>query len=332
MLVGLSNTFQCSEQTSVRIALHEASRSAEKAPQEMFRYASSKSIEKGHQGRSLARRWRLPKKEQDAAINAAKKLGITVAEFIRLSIIWLQLGIRRNEINSIENCWIISGDNSARQWSRDNQGQPSNPKVSNLKRAQKEAQQLFDYLDGIRDQEAFKRREERGLISQSMQSERDIYNSDQEWSLKKLLELDENSLEDTIFLMEFNYVRNFSVDWDTAELIVADDLRDYSDPMKMKSSVKLNLIRRGREKQAQRIRAQHEKLKAEQAQDFALASREWKRGSPSSDIVDLEQHRRDRDAAEKVMKQEMEQDRQDYLNEPMLWDDDSHKCLQCLTF
>ena len=165
MLVGLSNTFQCSEQISVRIALHEASRSAEKAYQEMFRYASSKSIEKGHQGRSLVRRWRLPKKEQDAAINAAKKLGTTVAEFIRLSIVWLQLGIRRNEINSIENCRIISGDNSARQWSRDNQGQPSSPKVANLKRAQKEAQQLFDYLDGLRDQEAFKRREERGLIS-----------------------------------------------------------------------------------------------------------------------------------------------------------------------
>ena len=98
--------------------------------------------------------------------------------------------------------------------------------------------------------------------------------------------------------------------------------------MKMKYSVKLNLIRRGREKQAQRIRVEHEKLKAKQAQDFARASREWKRGSPSLDIVDLEQHRRDRDAAEKVMKQEMEQDRQDYLNEPMLWDDNSHKSLQ----
>ena len=46
MLVGLSNTFQCSEQTSIRIALHEVSRSAEKAHQEMFRYASPNQLKK----------------------------------------------------------------------------------------------------------------------------------------------------------------------------------------------------------------------------------------------------------------------------------------------
>ena len=83
MLVGLSNTLNCDEAKALRIALHEASRSAEEAHEMAFRYACSASIEKGHEGRSSQRRWKLPKQEQLAAVKAAKELGITDAEFIR---------------------------------------------------------------------------------------------------------------------------------------------------------------------------------------------------------------------------------------------------------
>ena len=67
----------------MRIALYEASRSAEKAHEKAFRYGN-KSSDKGHKGRSLAGRWKLPKEEQLAAVNAAKELGITGPEFIRM--------------------------------------------------------------------------------------------------------------------------------------------------------------------------------------------------------------------------------------------------------
>ena len=133
MLVGLSNTLKCDEGKAVRIALFEASRSAEKAHKMVFTYARSASTEKGHEGRSAERRWKLPKTEQLAAAKAAKELGITDAEFIRLSIIWLQLGIRRNEITSIENGKIVSEDSSAHQWSRDNQGKPPSEQMAALK-------------------------------------------------------------------------------------------------------------------------------------------------------------------------------------------------------
>lgn len=52
MLVGLTNTLQCNEREAVRIALYEASRSAEEAHKAAFRYASSETTEKAHQGRS----------------------------------------------------------------------------------------------------------------------------------------------------------------------------------------------------------------------------------------------------------------------------------------
>ena len=62
MLVGLSNTLKCDEDKAVRIALYEAARSAEKAREMAYRYACSASTEKGHEGRSSERRWKLPKK------------------------------------------------------------------------------------------------------------------------------------------------------------------------------------------------------------------------------------------------------------------------------
>ena len=75
ILTGLSNTLKCNEQDAVRIALYEASRSARKAHETAFKYASWKSTEKGHQGRSSERRWNLPKKEKLAAVKTARELG-----------------------------------------------------------------------------------------------------------------------------------------------------------------------------------------------------------------------------------------------------------------
>ena len=89
IVVGLSNTLKCDEGNAVRIALYEASKSAKKAHEMAFRYARSASTEKGHEGRSSESRWKLPKTEKLAAAKAAKELGITDAEFIRLSSIWL---------------------------------------------------------------------------------------------------------------------------------------------------------------------------------------------------------------------------------------------------
>ena len=217
-----------------------------------FRYVCSASIEKGHEGRSSARRWKLPKEEQLAAIKTAKEIGITDAEFICLSIIWLQLGIRRNEITSIENCRIVSKDASAHQCSQDNQEKPPNEQVANLKKALQEAQKLFDFLDEIKDEERHERKKESRSLPRSMRAQIDKeisdYNSAQEQWFEDLI--DGDSIEDVKFQMELSIVRNYSVDWDPSSSIVADDLLDKSDPKKMKPFEKLELTTQGRKKAA----------------------------------------------------------------------------------
>ncbi|MAH57677.1 MAG: hypothetical protein CMN91_04445, partial [Synechococcus sp. ARS1019] len=160
MLIGLSNTLQCSERDAVRIALYEASKSASNAYESAFMYATAMSTEKGHQGRSSSKQWNLPKGEQIAATNAANELGITGAEFVRLSIIWLQQGIRKDEIRSIQNCKIISGDKAAHQWSKENHGKPASEQVASLKKALNEAQQLINYMDEIQADERDARKKE----------------------------------------------------------------------------------------------------------------------------------------------------------------------------
>ena len=137
MLVGLTNTLQCKEREAVRIALYEAVRSASEAYELAFRYASSKATDKAHQGRSSAKQWKLPKQEKDESEKAAKELGITNQEFLRLAIIWLQRGIRddNNGIKNLANSKLIPFDTTAKEWSRENQGKPPSAAVAKLKKA-----------------------------------------------------------------------------------------------------------------------------------------------------------------------------------------------------
>ena len=167
-----------------------------------------------------------------------------------MSIIWLQLGIRRNEIRGIENCKIVSEDSCAHQWSRDNQGKPPNEQVANLKKALQEAQKLFDYLNEIKNEEWHERKKESSSIAWSMRAQIDQeisdYNTAQEQWFEDLM--DGDSIEDVKFQMELSIVRNYSIDWDTASSMVADDLLDKSDQKKMNSFEKLELIKTRKKK------------------------------------------------------------------------------------
>ena len=330
MLIGLSNTLQCSEREAVRIALYEAVKSASNAYESTFIYATSESTEKGHQGRSSSKQWNLPKGEQIAATNAANELGITGAEFVRLSIIWLQQGIRKDEIRSIQNCKIISSDKAAHQWSKENHGKPASEQVASLKKALNEAQQLINYMDEIQADERDARKKERRTMTWSTQSAIDQeiadFNAAQEQWFNDLWAGD--SIEDIQSQMAFSFMRRWKVDWDTAFLIVQDDFLDKQDPKKIKTMDKLRLIKSGREKAAEQLRRWEEKHEVSRVEQLAEASREWRRNHPDSGDVDLEQLKNDREATENVRKEEIEQDQLDYLKDPMLWDNDSHNRLQ----
>ena len=128
--------------------------------------------------------------------------------------------------------------------------------------------------------------------------------------------------------MELSLVRNYDIDWDTASLIVQDDLLDRRDPKKMTSLEKLELIKHGRKKAADRLRAEKRTYESKQTEVLEEASRLWRQNYSGNDCVDLHQLSKDNKAAQQVMRQELEQDRKDYLDDPMLWDEDSHERLQ----
>lgn len=184
------------------------------------------------------------------AIQTASELGITDAEFVRLSIIWLQQGIRKDEIKRIQNCKIICGDNTARQWSRENHGKPPSEQIANLKQALQESQQLFDYMNEVKAHKRFMRQEESRSMPGSMRATIDkelaAFNELQAQWFDDLVNGD--SIEDIKSKMAFNFMGKWKVDWDTAMLIVDDDFLDKKDTQKMKPIDKMRLIQRGRAK------------------------------------------------------------------------------------
>ena len=130
----------------------------------------------------------------------------------------MHYGIRRNEITSIENCRIISGDDSAHQWSRDNQGKPPSEKTAALKQALQETQMLFDYFDVIKQEESDKRREESNLMTWSTRAQIDQEVSDYEADQDKWFEdlLEAETLENAKSSLAYAFSRKWNVDWDTA--------------------------------------------------------------------------------------------------------------------
>ncbi len=224
----------------------------------------------------------------------------------------------------------IAQDDVARQWSRNNQGKPPSEQVENLKKALQDAQKLFDYLNEIKDNERHESKKESSSMPWAMRAEIDQvifnYEAAQDQWFEDLL--DGGCIEDVKYQMELSIVRNYNVNWDTASLIVADDLLGKADPKRMKPLEKLELIKKGRMIAADQTKIELEKLEAKRANELAEASTEWRRKYAESGSIDSEQRKRDIEAAEQIRKEEMEQDQQDYLNDPMLWDNDSHKRLQ----
>ena len=165
MLVGLTNTLQCNEREAVRIALYEATKRPEKAHETAFTCAASQSTEKGHQGRSSLKQWKLPKTEKQTAVEAAKELGISDSEFIRMAVIWLQRGIRNGDIDALTNSKLIPFDAVARTWSRENpgskaQGRTPHLGVAKLKDAARAAYEEAGHVYRQRNQEKQARRTE----------------------------------------------------------------------------------------------------------------------------------------------------------------------------
>jgi len=136
---GLTNALQCSQRDAVRIALFEAIRAAQAAHEESYEKARSGSTIKGHEGRSSPKRFNLPKAEKEAVEKAAKQLGITNKEFLRIAVIWLEDGIKQEAIIRVTNSKRINKDDVAMAWSRANKAKPPCQSTARLKAARDKA-------------------------------------------------------------------------------------------------------------------------------------------------------------------------------------------------
>lgn len=136
---GITNSLQCEIRDAVRIALFEVAKSAEAAHSKVYEKAKAGSSVKGHEGRKITKRFNLPKSEKDQAEQAAKELGITIKEFLRLAIIWLADGIKEESIVRLTKSKRINKDDVAMDWSRNNKGKPPSESTAKLKAARDKA-------------------------------------------------------------------------------------------------------------------------------------------------------------------------------------------------
>ena len=112
----------------------------------------------------------MPKVEKEEAVVAAKKLGISDSEFIRMAIIWLQRRICNGTVDVLTNSALIPFDAEAKTsktsktWSRENpgckaQGRIPHPGVAKLKEAAKAAYEEAGDIYEERNKEKWARRQ-----------------------------------------------------------------------------------------------------------------------------------------------------------------------------
>lgn len=136
MLTGLAGILQVSEREALRIALYEVQRTATTAPIQYRARASQSGTERGHMNRNHMVSFKIPRVERTEVEQWGAAEGLTMAETVRLGIIWLAMEIRADNLYRLTKSPRIRQDVLAKQWSRANQG--AEPKLQRLKTAQQE--------------------------------------------------------------------------------------------------------------------------------------------------------------------------------------------------
>ncbi len=121
---GISNSLQSQAREAVRIALYETCLSPQDAYKKAFIYADKMTKERGHTSRDREHGLALPKSEKDKVVAAAKGLGISDKEFLRLAVIWVAMSIKDDSIK-LTNTKQINQLDLRQEWSKRNQGKPS---------------------------------------------------------------------------------------------------------------------------------------------------------------------------------------------------------------
>lgn len=312
---GITNSLQCSQREAVRIALFEVIRAAQAAYEKSYDKARSGSSVKGHEGRSSTKRFNLPKAEKEAAEQAAKQLGITTKEFLRLAVIWLADGIKEESISRLTNSKRIDQDAVAKKWSRKNQGKPPSERVANFKRVRDEAQALSEYFNELRRHNLNARKDEATKLTWSQRQILEAAESEaeQHWHEQFIQFYQELSITEQL---AWDFMQANEVDWETALAFAEEDLSTDSTIKKMTAKQQLERLRDGRAKasmQRQELEQKHKALVKERI-------KKHDQENPCMSI-DLSQRKKDQEAGDQMKKEEDAKDLQAYLGDPMLWDE-----------
>ena len=316
---GITNSLQCEIRDAVRIALFEVAKSAEAANAKTYEKAKAGSSVKGHEGGKTTKRFNLPKSEKNQAEQAAKELGITIKEFLRLAIIWLADGIKEESITRLTDSKRIDKDAVAKDWSRKNQGKPPSDRVANLKKARDEAQALIEWFRENRRHKQHSRKEERAKLTWSQRQMMDAAESD----AQRYWEEQFSEFYEELTIVEqfaWDFMQANEVDWDTALVFAEADLSTDGKTKKMSAKQQLLLLKEGRAKARMQIQELEQKrnLLAKERIEQAGKAGAFK-DSPTP--IDLVQRKKDQDAGDQIRKEEDQKDLEAYLNDPMLWDE-----------
>ena len=261
MLEGLTNSLQCDERETVRIALYEAARKASEVYEGYFECARWDTGIRGHTARSRKGKWSLPKIEKEEASLAAKQLKISDKEFLRIAIIWLARGIKNESIIRLSKSPRIPKDEVAMQWSRDNRGKPLSEAVKILKDARDNVKALSDYIyekkqdEGFREYESnrskpsdLKQIEEEELIEEIAANE--------SWE-QSFLE-DNPDASDMEFLIRCK-MREYQCDYEDAKIFVEGEIEEMEQLAKLTSKERLDFLKRRDLHESPRERAEKER-------------------------------------------------------------------------
>jgi len=270
---GITNSFQCEMRDAIRIALYETCKDAQSAYNESYDKAKSGSKVKGHEGRKTNKRLTLPLSEKQAALDASKQLNITIKEFLRLAVIWVEDGIKEESITSLTSSRRIGKDAVAMNWSRENRDKPPSESVKKFKEARKDAEALMDYQDDLdrrRDKETFQRTGNHfadKLLWKEIEMEDALASAEADsWFFEHIDNFDDAGIE----ILVRDMMRGLDVDYEIAKLMVEDELDEQAMLMKMSSKEKLEFLKK------KNAPNEEEMLRAERRKQHEINLQNWK--------------------------------------------------------
>ncbi len=137
IIEGLSNTLECNERQALRICIYEFISAGCPVLDRDLERCRSGATEKGHESRNEKLVLKLPSAEKKELQAAAKEVGLTDGELLRLSFIWLRNQIRIEDLAKLDNSSRRSQKELFRKWSSAHDGAPT--KLTSLRDASQEA-------------------------------------------------------------------------------------------------------------------------------------------------------------------------------------------------